>query len=74
MDELNHPDFIKRLKSRHESVYRELDRQLFPWFRNFLMKKFDIDFEDAKDIVQDVAKRIVEKINQVNPDKGEFIA
>lgn len=73
MDELNHPDFIRRLKSGHESAYRELDKQLLPWFRNFLVKKFKIDIEDAKDIVQDVAIRIVEKINLFNPEKGNFI-
>jgi len=73
MDELNHPDFIRRLKSGNESAYRELDKELFPWFRNFLIKKFEIGFEDAKDIVQDVAKRIVEKIDLFNPERGEFL-
>jgi RNA polymerase sigma factor (sigma-70 family) len=73
MEGLNDPDFIRRLKHGHETAYRELNNQLFPYFRNFLIKKYEIDLEDAKDIVQDVAKRIVEKISQFDPDKGEFI-
>lgn len=73
MNALNHPDFIKRLKSNDESAYQELDSQLFPWFRNFLIKKYNIDFEDSKDIVQDVAKRIVEKIDQFHSETGNFI-
>ncbi len=73
MKELNHRDFISRLKNGHNSAYRELDRQLFPWFRNFIIQKYEISFEDAKDIVQDVAKRIIEKINQFNPGRGDFI-
>lgn len=71
-EKLNQPGFIARLQAGEETAYRELDQELFPYFRNFICTEYGLDKEEAGDLVQDVAIRIFEKIHFFNPKRGRF--
>ncbi|MDZ7304765.1 MAG: sigma-70 family RNA polymerase sigma factor [candidate division KSB1 bacterium] len=72
LEKLNQPDFIARLQAGEDAAYRELDQELFPYFRNFVHKEYGLDKEETNDFVQDVAIRIFEKIHLFNPKRGRF--
>jgi len=71
-ERLNQPDFIARLQAGDSAAYRELDKELFPYFKNFVHKEYGFDKEEASDLVQEVALRIFEKIRFFDPTRGRF--
>ena len=72
LEKLNQPDFIAKLKVGDDEAYRDLDRELFAYFRNFAHKEYGIAKEEAKELVQDVALRIFEKISFFDSSRGRF--
>lgn len=73
-DQLDHPDFVKRLKTGSESAYRELVDSFLPWAKSFVKKKYGLADEDARDVTQDFFQRLVEKIDQYDEAEGRFLA
>ena len=71
-ERLNQPDFIARIQAGDDTTYRELDKELFPYFKHFLYKEYGLSQEDAGDLVQEVALRIFEKIRFFDPARGRF--
>jgi len=74
LEEFNHPDFVKRLKTGSESAYQELVDIFLPWAKNFVKKKYGLSEEDAKDILQDFFQRLVEKLDQYDANERRFWA
>lgn len=74
LDHLNEPTFVSGLRCGSRSTYCELEKTLFPWFRNFLINRYELGIEDAKDIVRDTAYKIVYKIKSYDSSKGKFVS
>ena len=74
LNHLNEPTFASGLRCGSRSAYCELEEALFPWFRNFLIDRYELGIEDAKDIVRDAAYKIVYKIKTYNSSKGKFVS
>jgi RNA polymerase sigma factor (sigma-70 family) len=64
MEKFNDPDFIRRLKEGHRSAHQELIDGLFAnRFIGFVIRKYGLPQEDAKDIVMITASKIIQSIH-----------
>jgi len=73
LDKFEQPDFIARLRAGDETAYQEVVEELAVWFAVYTKRKFGINEEDAKDIVQDTVLTVYRKIKSYDPVKGKFI-
>jgi len=73
LDKFEQADFIARLRAGDETAYHEVVEELAVWFAVYINKKFSINVEEAKDIVQDTVITVYRKIKSYDPAKGKFI-
>ena len=73
LEKLNNPLFIKALKDGAEAAYRELIEAFFPPAKSFVRKKYEVSQEDAKDILQDFAQRLIERVDDFDETSGQFV-
>lgn len=74
MEKFKKPEFIEKLKRTPESAFRDIVNELFPWFKSFIKKAYPTLSTEAEDILQDIAIKIVEHINDIDPNKGTFLS
>lgn|GEM_PF-2535020 len=72
LDKFNQPDFIARLQAGDEAAYQDVVDELAAWCAVYINRKFNINAEDAKDIVQDIVMTVYRKIKSYDPSKGKF--
>jgi RNA polymerase sigma-70 factor (ECF subfamily) len=73
LDKFEQPDFIARLRAGDEMAYQNLVDELATWLAVYINRKFSINVEEAKDIVQDTIMTVYRKIKSYDPAKGKFI-
>jgi RNA polymerase sigma factor (sigma-70 family) len=73
LDKFNQPDFIARLQAGDEIAYQDLVDEIATLFIFYAKRKFGINEEDAKDLVQDVVMNVYHKIELYEPGKGKFM-
>lgn len=73
LDKFNQPDYIARLQAGDEAAYQNLADEFATWFVIYAKRKYGINEEDAKDIVQDVIMNIYLKIELYEPAKSKFV-
>jgi RNA polymerase sigma factor (sigma-70 family) len=74
LEKFNDPDFVVRLQAGDDSAFRWLRDELFPWLIAFAVKKYRITEEEAKDLVQDLAVVLIDKIQTFDPSPRRFVA
>ena len=74
MEKFNHPEFVMRLQAGDESAFGELQNELFPWLIAFAVKKYRITEEEAKDLIQDLAVVLIDKIQTFDPSPRRFVS
>jgi RNA polymerase sigma factor (sigma-70 family) len=74
MEKFKKPEFIEKLKRTPELTFREIVRELYPWFRSFIKTAYRNLAVETEDIIQDVAVKIVEHIDVIDPHKGNFLS
>jgi RNA polymerase sigma factor (sigma-70 family) len=74
MEKFNHPDFVLRLQVGDDSAFGELQDELFPWLIAFAVKKYRITEEEAKDLIQDLAVVLIDKIQTFDPSPRRFVS
>jgi len=73
LDKFEQPDFIARLRAGDETAYHEVVEELAMWFAVYTKRKFGINEEDAKDIIQDAIMTVYLKIELYQPARGKFV-
>jgi RNA polymerase sigma factor (sigma-70 family) len=74
LEKLNNPLFVKALKDGTEAAYRELIEEFFPLAKSFVQRKYEVSPEDAKDILQDFAQRLIERLDDFDETSGRFVS
>jgi len=73
LNNFEQPDFIASLRAGDELAYQNLVDELATWLAVYVNRKFSINAEEAKDIVQDTVMTVYRKIKSYDPAKGKFI-
>jgi RNA polymerase sigma factor (sigma-70 family) len=74
MEKFNHPDFVLRLQTGEDSAFGELQNELFPWLIAFAVTKYRLSEEEAKDLIQDLAVVLIDKIQTFDPAPRRFVS
>lgn len=74
MEKFNRPDFIGKLQKTPDSAFSEITEELFPWFSSFIRGTYPTLAGEIRDILQDMAVKIAENANSLDPQRGTFLS
>jgi RNA polymerase sigma factor (sigma-70 family) len=74
MEKFKNPKFIEKLKRTTGFDFREMVKELYPWFRSFIKKAYPSLAMETEDILQDLAVNLAEYIDDIDPKKGTFLS